>query len=303
MKMKILMPGLSTTVQDNGRYGYLASGLSPSGAMDENAFRAANAMINNPEHAAVLEASLLGPSIIFTPEAAPTGTDISEEEIVIAITGADMDACLNGIPVDTSRPILIRQGQTLSLGYARHGCRAYLAVAGGINVASVLGSRSTNLSCKLGGYHGRALKRGDVLKIFPSDTALHDVCTHTYERPSYPSEITVNVMLGPQDDYFTEAGIRTFLESPYQVTSASDRMGCRMEGKAIESFHGTDIVSDATPLGSVQIPQNGMPIVLLKDRQTTGGYAKIATIISSDLWKIAQAKPGDIVHFRRKEGI
>lgn len=293
MKMQILMPGMLTTVQDAGRFGYLKSGVTSSGVMDDMAFASANAMLHNPPNAAVLEVSLLGPTILFVGE--------PEEETVIAITGADMESCMDGQPVDSSQPISVREGQTLSLGYAREGCRTYIAVSGGIDVPEVMGSRSTNLKCAIGGYHGRGLKSGDMLDLFAPVTTYETVKDEHYERPDYKKRLTLRVVMGPQEDYFTSGGIETFLSGTYSITDASDRMGCRLEGPAIESINGTDIVSDAIVPGAIQIPSNGKPIILLKDRQTTGGYAKIATVVSDDLWKLAQAKPGDKVEFERVE--
>lgn len=293
MKMQILMPGMLTTVQDAGRFGYLKSGITSSGVMDDEAFASANAMLNNPDDAAVLEVSYFGPTILFAGEPG--------EETVIAVTGADMETCLDGRPVDTSRPIGVREGQTLSLGYAKEGCRTYIAVSGGIDVPEVMGSRSTNLKCAIGGYHGRALKAGDMLELFEPLTDYEEVKDNRYERPDYGKQLTLRVVMGPQEEYFSEKGIDTFLSDTYSVTDASDRMGCRLEGAAIESVNGTDIVSDAIVPGAIQIPPNGKPIVLLRDRQTTGGYAKIATVVSGDLWKLAQAKPGDKVTFQKVE--
>lgn len=289
MKMQIIMPGLLTTVQDAGRFGYLASGITTSGVMDDNAYQSANAMLSNPQDAAVLEATYFGPTILFD--------GVPEEQTVIAVTGADMNPCIDGRPVDCSHPILVHGGQTLSLDFARSGCRAYIAVSGGIDVPLVMGSRSTNLKCSIGGYHGRALKAGDELALFASELSYETVCDRIYDRPDYKQTFTLHVVMGPQDDYFTSEGIHTFLNGTYQVTDASDRMGSRLSGPAIASVQGTDIVSDAIVAGAIQIPSNGQPIILLKDRQTTGGYAKIATVVSTDLWKLAQAKPNDQVRF------
>lgn len=289
MKMQIIMPGLLTTVQDAGRFGYLKSGITTSGVMDDNAYHSANAMLDNPEDAAVLEATYFGPTILFDGD--------PSEQTVIAVTGADMNPCLDGRVIDCRHPILVHGGQTLSLDFASAGCRAYIAVSGGIDVPLVMGSRSTNLKCKMGGYRGRALKCGDEIALFDALVTYDAVRDHVYARPDYEKTFTLHVVMGPQDAYFTAEGIRTFLGAEYAVTEASDRMGCRLSGPAIASVNGTDIVSDAIVAGSIQIPANGQPIILLKDRQTTGGYAKIATVLSTELWKLAQAKPGDHVRF------
>ena len=285
MSIVVKTPGPLTTVQDAGRFGYQSSGIRPCGVMDTAAYEAANILVGNENGEAVLEMTFLGAALTFQTAA------------WAALTGADMAATLDGASVERYRAIKIEAGQTLAVGMAASGCRGYLAVRGGINVPSVMGSRATDIGAKLGGFAGRALKAGDVLPTRAVDdwTPTDVRCT----PPVYESEITVRVIPGPQDDAFTPKGTDTFFSAPYEVSPNSDRMGIRLDGAEIESVNGTDIVSDGIVFGSVQVPSGGKPIVLMADHQTTGGYAKIGTVISFDLPKLAQARPGDTVRFVR----
>ena len=217
-------------------------------------------------------------------------------DTLVAITGADMAPELNGEAAAMYRAIPVHAGDTLTMKIAKSGMRAYLAVAGGFDLPMRMGSMSTNLKCALGGMEGRKLQRGDVLPLrralcsFPKET--REASPETYSK-----SLSVRVILGPQDDFFTEKGLETFLSSAYMVTDKSDRMGVRLDGEKIENKNGVDIISDGIATGSIQIPASGTPIIMMADRQTTGGYAKIATVISADLPKIAQAAPGTEIRF------
>ncbi|RKO65860.1 biotin-dependent carboxyltransferase family protein [Desulfofundulus salinus] len=287
--LKVEKPGMLTTIQDLGRHGFQEFGMPVAGAADEFSFKLANMLVRNRPEEAALELTLAGPTLKVL------------EEGVIAITGADMGPQLNGRPLVMWEAVLVYPGDVLSFGWSRQGCRAYLAVAGGINVPPVMGSKSTYLRGSIGGFEGRALRGGDIISSgvpsYPLDELVGRSIPPEYIS-SYNGKWEVRVVLGPQDDYFTAKGIQTFLQSEYKVTPECDRMGCRLEGPPIEHQKGADIISDGIPAGAVQVPGHGQPIIMLADRQTTGGYAKIATVISSDLWKVAQAKPGDIIHFR-----
>lgn len=204
-------------------------------------------------------------------------------------------------PVEMNCPLLIQKGQTLTLGTARQGCRTYLAFAGGIDVPLVMGSRSTNLKCAFGGYGGRALKSGDVLKLGKPKWSFDRVKKRRTKGIEEGKIIEVRAVPGPQQEYFTEAGEKAFYNGIYTITDQSDRMGYRLKGPLAESKNGTDIISDAIPLGAVQIPPSGQPIVLLADRQTTGGYAKIAVVCSFDIPKLVQGRPGDKVRFLKTD--
>jgi len=284
MKLHIVTPGPFTTVQDGGRYGYMACGIGTSGVMDRFAFEAANWLVGNKHGEAVLECTMMGPSILF------------DEDCICAVTGADMGTTIGNRPVEPYKPFWVQQGQTLTMGFARSGCRGYLAVQGGFLVPEVMGSRSTNLKCALGGIEGRPLKKGDVLTV--PDEHHSSIMDRRCKVPVYSQNVTVRVVLGPQAEYFTEKGISTLLNETYVVSNQSDRMGLRLDGTAVETVSGSDIVSDGITLGSIQVTSSGQPIVLMADRQTTGGYAKIGTVCSFDIPLLAQLKPGASVRFR-----
>lgn len=289
MAVKIVLPGAVMTVQDGGRYGYQEAGVQVSGAMDQMAFRNANYLVGNEEPEAVLEVTLFGGTLEFT------------EDTITAITGADMEPVVDGDPVEMNCPLLIRKGQILTLGMTRQGCRTYLAFAGGIDVPLVMGSRSTNLKYAFGGYGGHALKAGDVLELGKPKLSFDRVKKRRTKGIETEKIIEVRAVPGPQQEYFTEAGEKAFYSGTYTITDQSDRMGYRLKGPSVESKNGTDIISDAIPLGAVQIPPSGQPIVLLADRQTTGGYAKIAVVCSFDIPKLVQGRPGDKVRFLKTD--
>jgi len=285
----VLRPGLLTTVQDRGRFGYQKFGVPVSGAVDGIALRVANLLVRNPQSAAGLEITALGPQLQFL------------ADVVAALTGAEVKVDLDGAPVPWYQSFLVRAGQTLDVQTCARGLRSYLAVAGGIDVPVLLGSRSTCLAASFGGFQGRALAAGDVLGVgSPSgplrDLARRDVPEAWRLREESPG--TLRVVLGPQDDAFTEDGLRSFLESTYVVTQHADRMGCRLDGPEIAHRESADIISDWVPMGGVQVPGDRKPIILLADRQTTGGYPKIATVIGPDLPLVAQCRPGDRLRFQ-----
>ena len=283
---KVLKPGAFTTVQDLGRYGYLRYGVPISGAMDTFAHTTANFLVGNSPNSACLEITLFGPEL----EA------MAETEI--AITGADLSPMVNGAEAPMWQTMKICEGDLISFGTPRSGCRAYIAVKGGVNVPEVLGSRATYARGGFGGINGRPLKTGDLIHGFEETKRLNYGFAVPEEFiPRYPREYTVHVVLGPQKERFTQKGIETFLSSVYTVTPESDRMGYRLEGPKIEHTRGADIVSDAVLPGAVQVPENGKPIIMMRDAQTTGGYTKIAAVTTPDLSLLAQAKPGNTVQF------
>lgn len=282
----ILNPGILSSIQDSGRMGYRAFGMPVSGVMDRYASTMANILAGNERGAAVVEMTLRGGRFSFPHEA------------YVAICGADMQAGLNGKKVRNWSGFYVPAGSELAFGFAITGCRAYLAISGGILVPQVMGSRSTYLRARIGGYCGRALQVGDVLEIarveglsFRSNELAHSAV------PTYGDNLRLRVILGPQDDLFTEGAVATFLNSDYTVSPRNDRMGYLLEGATITHKGGPDIVSDALCPGAIQVPGSGMPIVMMADCQTTGGYAKIATVIGPDLAMLAQAKAGDRVSF------
>lgn len=287
MKMTVISPGPLTTVQDSGRFGYMQSGFSPGGCMDTRSMKIANILVGNAPGEGVLEMTMMGAVLSF------------DCESVIAIAGADMKPTLNGEECPMYTAVAIKKGDELSFSRAESGMRTYLAVAGGFDLPLAMGSMSTNLKCKLGGFQGRKLQKGDEIPLRQS-VNIAFVGKRKYKNEvKYGKAITLHAVLGPQDDYFTEKGIETFFKESYTVTDKSDRMGIRLDGEKIESKNGVDIISDGVTTGSVQIPASGTPIIMMADRQTTGGYAKIATVLSSDLHLIAQAKPGTVIRFER----
>lgn len=287
--INVLKAGMSTTVQDLGRWGYQAFGIPVSGAMDAYACQVANLLVGNQTNAAVLEMTISGGEYEF------------KQSTLIALAGADMEAQLNGNPVPIWSSISVQAGDVLTCSFVRSGCRTYLAVAGGLDVPLVLNSRSTHTRSKLGGYEGRTLQAGDTLPLGTPLQHYTPVQLPAQFIPSYHSEIQVRVLLGPQQEYFTAKGIATIFNNIYTITAEADRMGYRLEGAQIEHLHGADIISDALCQGAIQVPAHGMPIVMMADRQTTGGYTKIGAVITADLSRMAQAKPGDRIQFVQTE--
>lgn len=282
----VMNSGLFSTIQDTGRWGYQAYGMPVAGAMDLFSCQVANLLVGNQPQAAVIEMTLSGGSFRF------------EQECYVAIAGSDMEATMNGVPVANWSAFCVPAGGELVFSYAVTGCRTYLAVYGGIDVPLVLGSRATYTRAGIGGLEGRTLKCGDILKAGRGveKSAMPRILDEQY-IPQYASEIKLRVLLGPQDNLFTAQGIQTFFSATYTISTDADRMGYRLEGPAVEHNAKADIVSDALCQGAIQVPGHGMPIIMMADRQTTGGYTKIGAVIGSDLALLAQARPGDTVRF------
>jgi antagonist of KipI len=284
--IEVIEPGALTTVQDLGRHGYQRYGVPVSGAMDSFALQVANLLVGNNENAAGLEATLAGPTLRFL------------ADTVVAITGADLNPTIDGVTVPMWEAMPAGRGSVLSFRGARSGARASVAIAGGIDVPPVLGSRSTFLRSGFGGFEGRALRPGDRLPVPARQVRVDGRRMRPRTIPIYSHGGTLRVILGPQHDAFSREAIRTFLSSRYEISHQSDRMGYRLEGPRVAQKIGADIISDGTPAGAVQITGDGLPILLLADRGTAGGYTKIATVISADLPRLAQMMPGDRVRFR-----
>jgi len=287
--LEVMKPGLLTTIQDLGRHGYQQYGVPVSGAMDSFALRIGNTLVGNTEAEAGLEITILGPELKIL------------EDTAIAITGGDLTPTLDGKSLPMWETVLAKKGAAIAFRGPRSGCRAYLTVSGGIEVPQLMGSRSTYIKAQIGGLGGRPLRVGDRLKTIPNRQP-RDFVGRRIPRellPTYTGECDLRVVMGPQDDQFTDEGIRIFLTSEYVITPQSDRMGYRLVGPKIAHKTGADIISDGIPLGAVQVPGDGMPIIMLMDRQTTGGYTKIATVITVDVDRLAQTKPGDRVRFSK----
>ncbi len=283
---QVIAPGLFTTIQDRGRYGYQRCGVPVSGVIDPFAATIANLLVGNGDGAAVLECTVVGPAFHVLGPA------------MMAVTGASMPVVLNGREVAGWSSFVVKSGDVLEIGQSQSGCRGYIAVTGGFEVPLVMGSRSCYPGAGIGGLHGRPLQKDDGLcrgcgvLVEPRQLPVQLV-------PEYRDRITLRAIAGPQDDSFEE-GLEIFFSAEFTVSHAASRMGYRLTGPEIRQKPGqpASIVSEASLAGGVQIPPNGQPIVLLAE-QTVGGYAKIATVISSDLWQIGQSIPGDLIRFQR----
>lgn len=287
MGIRFLKGGLFTTIQDMGRIGYQSSGFHVSGAMDKEAFRIANILLDNAANDAMLEFAIMGPQVQFT------------SDTVIAITGGDFVPKINGEPVAMYEAISVQKEDILEFGFVKDGNWGYVAFASGLDVPVMMGSRSTDIKSKLGGLEGRKIQDGDELSFCEETVSLPDMETRKWQKTEYKKEITeIRVVLGPQDDHFTEEGIKTFLSETYVTTLECDRMGYRLDGPFIEHNElGADIISDGIVMGSVQVSAQGKPIIMMADCQTTGGYTKIATVIKVDLPKVAQCGAGSKIRF------
>lgn len=299
MGIRITAPGMLTTVQDLGRFGFMAQGFGPAGAMDSLSLRAANILVGNAPQAPALEFCLSGPT--FEVGEQPTG-----EPLVAAFAGAAFQPTVNGAPVPLGVPILLHPGDMVKSGNATHGIYGYLALRGGVDVPLRFGSYSTSLKYHVGGYEGRALQRDDNLTC--GNFAAQDASTRVLPpwlritsllATDQNQSRALRVVPHAQESFFTPAGIRTFYDAHYEVTPASDRMGLRLEGPEVESKNGSDIISDGIPLGAIQIPASGKPLIMMADRQTTGGYAKIGVVASADICALAQCPAGQPLHFVR----
>lgn len=271
--IQVVAPGFQTTVQDLGRHGYGHLGVSASGAADAFSLRAANLLVGNPEGAAALEMTLVGGRFVF------------ERDSVAAMAGSDF-----GADHPMWDPFELRAGEALRCGATRSGARCYLAVRGGIEVPLVMGSASTHLMTALGGLAGRALRKGDVLPI--GNAAVRPPARPAVPPPAMPSALRVTA--GPQAELFG----RDFYQAEWCVTEESDRMGLRLRGPALEAHSGR-MLTEGVSLGAVQVPPDGQPIILFVEHQTTGGYPKIANVISADLHAVGQLRPRDRVRFER----
>ena len=287
--IEVVQPGLLTTVQDLGRWGYQGYGVPVCGVLDPVSLRIANILVGNHESLAGLEMTGVGPTLRFTSDA------------VIAVTGAELGPRIDSKPAPSWESLRVPSGSILSFGGPLDGLRGYLAIARGIDVPQVMGSRSTDLKSGFGGLEGRALQPGDQLPVghssIPGKWSSKSLPASISRQPTYGQTFEIRVVLGPQDGMFTERGIAVLLTSEYTVSTDSDRTGCRLEGPAVGHVRGPDIVSDGSALGSIQVPGSGTPIILLADRGTTGGYTKVATVISPDIGLLAQAMPGAKVRF------
>ncbi|MBD1371846.1 biotin-dependent carboxyltransferase [Hazenella sp. IB182357] len=304
MFITIQKAGLLTSIQDQGRIGYQHIGVTTGGAMDPLAARLANLLVGNSENESVLEMTLIGPTIQF------------HMDTFIAICGAHLSPTLNTLPLPTGKLLFIRKGSTLSFGKTQVGCRAYLAIAGGFQVSSVLGSKSTHFPAQFGGVAGRACRDGDQIKIgqwsekqrnmIQVYTRLAD-SKSTYFRSYFittplPKEgsrpILIRIIAGPQYQHFTEMSKQHLRRTPYRVNEQANRMGYRLDGASLSLSTPLEMLSEPVLFGTIQVPPSGQPILLAADAQTVGGYPKIAQVASVDRSLLAQAKPGNWLQFQ-----
>lgn len=283
--IRVEKAGLLTTVQDLGREGYGPIGVSPSGAADPISLRLGNLLVGNQENAAGLEMTLHGGTFAF-----PDGA-------IVALTGSDFGATLDDEAIGLHESFEVRAGQTLRLGATRSGARCYLCVRGGIEVAPFLGSASTHLLSGLGGFEGRALRNGDMLRIGHAGTKFRKRRIPARVSEQLAARGVLRVTAGPQADWFSTAARRAFCAGTYRVGEQSDRMGLRLAGARIPLKRERPMITEGVSLGAVQIPQAGAPIILFVEQQTTGGYPKIANVISADLHRVGQLRPRDEIRF------
>jgi antagonist of KipI len=285
--LHVIKAGMLTTVQDRGRWGLQSRGVPVAGPMDLCSHRLANALAGNDADAATLEVTLVGPELGF------------DDERLVAVAGAEFELTVDGRRAPMCAPFVLANGSRLRFGRRSRGARAYVAIAGGISLPKIFGSRATHLVSAMGGLAGRALKAGDELPL--GDPRRSPRTASAAPRPPIltmpEGRATVRVLAGPQQEYFATGALDALQSAPYTIAASSDRMAFRLEGPALTHVRGADIISDATPLGVLQVPASGQPILLMADRQTAGGYPKIATTISADISLAGQLGPGDLISF------
>ncbi|MBX0359260.1 biotin-dependent carboxyltransferase family protein [Halobacillus sp. Nhm2S1] len=301
--ISVLKSGLMTTIQDIGRYGYQKDGVIVSGAMDQQAHRIANLLVGNPADAATMEMTLMGPVLEF------------QEDAFIAICGGNLTPMIDGESVAMWKPLYIKKGSELRFGQPKQGFRCYLSIAGGFQVRKVMGSSSTYLRANMGGFEGRTLEKGDQLRfghsdfhlpysteqLKPADKTISFKETSWFVGPEFTNytrdDQPIRVMAGREFELFTEKSKEQFFNDPFQIDSKSDRMGYRLNGGTLKLENKKDIVSEAVTFGTIQVPPDGNPILLVADHQTTGGYPKIGQVASIDLPRVAQMRPGESIRF------
>ena len=286
MTIRVVKPGLLTTVQDLGRFGYAHLGISPAGAADGLSLRVANLLVGNAESAAALEMTLLGATLEF------------DELSVVAVCGATCECKLDGVAILQNVAVEVSSRSVLQCGRTTDGARCYLAVQGGFDVPWVMGSASTDIRGRFGGHQGRRLQAGDVVRVRKANQ------TRTRRMRADAFDVLqrtgpIRVTRGAQNDWFTADAFARFLTTTYTVSEQSDRAGLRLKGEAISTRDAKQLLTDGIPLGAIQVPQGGQPIILFVDQQTTGGYPKIANVVAADMHRIGQLRPRDEVRFNK----
>lgn len=304
MTIHVVTGGLQTTVQDLGRPSHQHQGIPGGGAMDRMAMRVGNLLVGNRGDAATLEATLIGPTLTFA------------RESLVALTGADLEAAVGATSIPPWHPVLVPEGATLRFGRALRGCRTYIAIAGGFDVPLVFGSRSTYLRADFGGVEGRALRAGDRIAVGQPTSLSRQIAASLRRtanenrtviarwsaglamRTPHSEDAVVRVVRGAHTDLLNKTSLDAFVGSRFRVSASSDRMGYRLDGVTLSLRVTTELLSEGVAFGTVQLPPGGAPIVLMADRQTTGGYPRIGEVASVDLGIVAQLKPGDQLRFR-----
>lgn len=282
MTFKVLNPGLFSTIQDAGRFSYQTFGFSPSGVLDYRAHKLANRLLGNDDDAAVLEMTLQGVVLKI------------QKDTVISTSGAKAAITIDDQPYDHGTAIKVLKGEILKIGKCEDGSRTYLAVSGGFDVPEILGSRSTHTRSGIGGFKGRTLKKGDILKSAGSEFS-----DGLKKIKSFENDNVIHIIPGQQYDRFGAEAQEKLFNAEYEITKDSDRMGIRLNGPGLHADGGHDVLSEPTQLGSIQVPKNGQPIILLNDRQTAGGYVRIATVALADIPKVVQKSPGEKLRFKK----
>ncbi|MBS4210250.1 biotin-dependent carboxyltransferase family protein [Bacillus sp. FJAT-50079] len=288
MALKVMKGGMFTTIQDLGRVGGQSFGIPAGGAMDRFAAQLANIILHNDPQEAVIEMTMIG------------ATFLCEQHAVISIFGAEMGACLNGNALKHGKPIQMYKGDQLTFGAAKQGVRCYIAVKGGFAIPTMFNSRSTYVQAKIGGNNGQALVPGDRLPIHCSTTIAPAPWKTSFQIEKYfrDNSKPIRFITGRQADWFSNDARQSFCQEKYTIDPASNRMGYRLSGWPIPFQHNRQLITEGTAFGSIQIPPNGQPIILMADRQPTGGYPKIGEVIQHDLNRLSQMRPGDQVQFQ-----
>lgn len=304
MSIRVLKPGILTTIQDKGRYGYQKYGIAVSGAMDTFSMRIANIVIGNNENEGVIETTLSGPEL-----------EIKKGNL-ISITGADISPTTDGMKIPMNRPVYLKEDCILKFGACLFGCRAYLAIAGGLEIPFVMGSKSTYIRGKIGGFQGRPLKRGDLIKVGEKSSISEKIieklsCDKGKVPFVYPKWYIRNEDISKDDMSYiqvfedrqygelTDESRYKLFNSEFKISNDSDRMGYRLEGPKIDFKRKYEMISGEVSFGTIQLPPDGRPIILLADRATAGGYPKIAHLCASDIQKLVQLKPSQKISFKK----
>lgn len=301
MDVEVLHAGMFTTVQDLGRSHFQQYGVPVGGAMDKSALRLINMLVGNEENEAGLEMTIMGPKLLI------------KKTTLLAIGGADMEPLLNGERIPLWRPILAEEGSMLCFGKAKSGCRTYVTFAGGIHIDRTMGSKSTYIRASIGGIEGRMLKKGDYFQVGTQSEMASRFIQDLQEDeriktkwairnsvlPKYKKYPKLRVITDFEYDQFTERSKESFFTKEYKVSNYADRMGYRIEGEILNRIEEKEILSSPVTFGTIQVPNGGQPIILMADRQTTGGYPRMGNVISVDLPLLAQLKPGDYVSFEK----